>query len=46
MAVFGMSEAERKRISEQHKELEKKAKEQKELIKKGLQKPDEKKKTS
>lgn len=46
MAVFGMSEAERKRISEQHKELEKKAKEQKELIKKGLQKPDEKKKTT
>jgi hypothetical protein len=29
MAVFGMSEEEKKRISEQHKELEKKAREKK-----------------
>ena len=36
-----MSEEEKKRISEQHKELEKKAKEQKELLKKGLTKPPE-----
>jgi hypothetical protein len=43
MAVFGMSDAERKKISEQHKELEKKVKEQKDLIKKGLQKPENKK---
>ena len=46
MAVFGMSEEERKKISEQHKELEKKVKEQKEILKKGLVKPEEKKKTS
>jgi hypothetical protein len=46
MAVFGMTEEERKRISEQHKELEKRAKEQKELLKKGLTKPEEKKKTT
>ena len=44
MAVFGMSEEERKKISEQHKELEKKVKEQKEILKKGLVKPEEKKK--
>jgi hypothetical protein len=43
MAIFGMTDAEKKRISEQHKELEKKAKEQKELLKKGLTKPEEKK---
>ena len=43
MAVFGMSEEERKKISEQHKELEKKVKEQKEILKKGLVKPEEKK---
>ena len=36
-------EEEKKRISEQHKELEKKAKEQKELLKKGLLKPEDKK---
>jgi hypothetical protein len=43
MAVFGMSEEEKKKISDQHRELEKKAKEQKELLKMGLQKPEEKK---
>lgn len=46
MAVFGMSEEEKKKISEQHKELEKKTKEHKELLLKGLQKPEVKKKTS
>lgn len=46
MGVFGMSEEEKKKISQQHKELEKKAKEHKELLMKGLQKPEEKKKTS
>ena len=43
MSVFKMSEEERKKISEQHKQLEKKAKEEKELLKKGLQKPEDKK---
>ena len=43
MSVLKMSEDERKKISEQHKELERKAKEQKELLKKGLIKPEEKK---
>ena len=42
---FGMNEAERKKISEQHKQLEKKAKERKEELNKGLQKPKEKKTT-
>jgi hypothetical protein len=46
MGVFGMSEAEKKKISDQHKELEKKTKEHKELLMKGLQKPEVKKKTS
>jgi hypothetical protein len=46
MSVLKMSEDERKKISEQHKELERKAKEQKELLKKGLTKPEEKKKTT
>jgi hypothetical protein len=46
MGVFGMSEEEKKKISNQHKELEKKAKEQKEFLMKGLQKPEVKKKTS
>jgi hypothetical protein len=47
MSVFGMSDEERKKISEQHKTLEKQTKEKKEEIKKGLQKPEEeKKKTS
>ena len=46
MSVFGMSEEEKKRISEQHKQLEKIAREKKEELKKGLKKPDEKKKTT
>jgi hypothetical protein len=46
MSVLKMSEEERKKISEQHKELEKKVKEQKDILKKGLVKPEEKKKTS
>jgi hypothetical protein len=45
MSVFGMSDEERKKISEQHKQLEKIAREKKEELKKGLKKP-EKKKTS
>ena len=43
ISVFKMSEEEKKRISEQHKQLEKNAKERKEELKKGLQKPEEKK---
>lgn len=39
MAVFGMSEEEKKRISEQHKELEKKNREKKEELRMGLKKP-------
>jgi hypothetical protein len=46
MSVFGMSDEERKKISDQHKTLEKQVKEKKEEVKKGLQKPEEKKKTS
>ena len=46
MAVFGMSEEEKKRISEQHKQLEKIAREKREELKKGLKKPEEKKKTT
>lgn len=48
MSVFGMSAEEKKRISEQHKELEKKNREKKDEIKKGLQQPvkTEDKKTS
>ena len=41
-----MSDEERKKISEQHKTLEKQTKEKKDELKKGLQKPEEKKKTS
>ncbi len=46
MAILGMSDEERKRISEQHKQLEKVAREKKEELKKGLKKPEEKKKTT
>jgi hypothetical protein len=46
MAVFGMSDEEKKKISDQHKQLEKEAREKKEKLKQGLIKPDEKKKTS
>jgi hypothetical protein len=45
MAVFGMSEEEKKKISEQHKQLEKIAREKREELKKGLKKPEEKKTT-
>ena len=45
MSVFGMSDEERKKISEQHKQLEKIAREKKEELKKGLKKPEEKKTT-
>ena len=45
MAIFGMSDEERKKISEQHKQLEKIAREKKEELKKGLKKPEKKKTT-
>lgn len=45
MSVFGMSEEEKKKISEQHKKLEKEAREKKEQLKQGLIKPDSNKKT-
>ncbi len=46
MAVFGISEEEKRKISEQHKQLEKIARDKKEELKKGLKKPEEKKKTT
>jgi len=45
MGVYGMSEEEKKKISEQHKKLEKEAKEKKDLLKQGLVKPKHSKKT-
>ena len=45
MTIFGMSDEERKKISEQHKQLEKIAREKKEELKKGLKKPEKKKTT-
>lgn len=36
MAIFNMTEEERKKISERHKELDKKEREKKEELKKGL----------
>ena len=45
MAIFGMSDEERKKISEQHKQLEKIAREKKEELKKGLKQPEKKKTT-
>ena len=45
MAILRMSDEERKKISEQHKQLEKIAREKKEELKKGLKKPEEKKTT-
>jgi hypothetical protein len=45
MQPFGMSEEEKKKISDQHKTAMKKDGEKKDEIKKGLQKPEEKKKT-
>ena len=46
MSILQMSEEERKKISEQHKKLEKIAREKREDLKKGLKKPEEKKKTT
>ena len=46
MSILEMSDEERKKISEQHKQLEKIAHEKKEELKRGLKKPEEKKKTS
>jgi hypothetical protein len=46
MSILQMSEEERKKISEQHKKLEKIAREKKDNLKKGLKKPEEKKKTT
>jgi hypothetical protein len=49
MAIFGMSEEEKKKISNQHKNLEKEARNKKEKLKLGLTKPEikkENKKTS
>jgi len=43
MAILGMSDEERKKISEQHKKLEQIARDKKEELKKGLKKPEEKK---
>lgn len=45
MSILGMSEEEKKKISDQHKQLEKIAREKKEELKKGLKKPEEKKTT-
>ena len=39
MAILKISEEERKRISEQHKKLEKENQQKKDELKKGLQKP-------
>jgi hypothetical protein len=41
---FGMTEEEKKEISEKHKKATEKEKEKKDELKKGLQKPEEKKK--
>ena len=46
MSILAMSDEERKKISEQHKQLEKIAREKREELKIGLKKPEEKKKTS
>ena len=46
MSILQMSEEERKKISEQHKKLEKITREKREDLKKGLKKPEEKKKTA
>lgn len=43
MAILKMSEEERKRISEQHKKLEKENQQKKEELRKGLQQPENKK---
>jgi len=48
MSTFKMTDEEKKRISEQHKQLEKLEREKKEDLKKGLKQPEKKedKKTS
>jgi len=46
MAILEMSDEEKKRISDQHKQLEKIAREKREELKRGLKKPEEKNKTS
>ena len=46
MAILTMSDEERKKISEQHKQLEKIAREKREELKIGLKKPEENKKTT
>ena len=46
MGIFGMSEEEKKKILEKHKDATKSHNVKKEETKKGLQKPEEKKKTS
>lgn len=43
MSIFKMSEEEKKRISEQHKTLEKEAQKKKDELRKGLQLPENKK---
>ena len=43
MSILKMSDEERKKISEQHKKLEKETQEKKEQLKKGLQQPENKK---
>jgi hypothetical protein len=43
MSILKMSEEEKKKISNQHKELEKKNREKMEELKKGLKKPEQKK---
>mgnify|MGYP006891311783 CR=1 FL=1 len=43
MGIFGMSDEEKKKISEQHKKLEKESREKKEELKQGLTKPEVKK---
>lgn len=43
MSIFKMSEEEKKRISEQHKKLEKETRDKKEQLRQGLTKPDNKK---
>ncbi len=43
MSIIKMSEEERKKISEQHKKLEKETQQRKDELKKGLQQPENKK---
>jgi hypothetical protein len=46
MSIFGMSEEEKKKILDKHKDATKNHYVKKEETKKGLQKPEEKKKTT